>query len=90
MKPVPNRILITPGEPAGIGPDITIQLAQKNWPAELIVVADPDLLLARAKQLGLPLQLMECDLNAAPIPNPANTLKILPVKYGNCSSWKIK
>lgn len=48
-----KRIVITPGEPAGIGPDITLKIAEQSWPAELIVVCDPNLLLSRAKQLGL-------------------------------------
>lgn len=74
-----SRILITPGEPAGIGPDITIQIAQKTWPNELVVIADPDLLNTRAKQLGLALHLMPCDLQAKPAINPPHTLKIIPV-----------
>lgn len=75
-----ERLLLTPGEPAGIGPDITIQIAQNQWPAELVVIADPDLLSERAKQLNLSLKLIECDLHASPIPNPPKTLKIIPVK----------
>jgi 4-hydroxythreonine-4-phosphate dehydrogenase len=74
-----HRILITPGEPAGIGPDITIQIAQQTWPAELVVIADPDLLLQRAKTNGSPLQMVECDLTKPPKPNPPGTLKLLPV-----------
>ena len=66
-----TRILITPGEPAGIGPDITIQLAQQAWPAELVVVADPDLLTERAKLLHLPLQLIDCDPTQPASPNLA-------------------
>ena len=50
-----KRIAITPGEPAGIGPDLTIEIAQRDWPVELVVVACPDLLLARAEQIGQPL-----------------------------------
>jgi len=37
------RIVITPGEPAGIGPDLCIALAQQPHAAELVVVADPAL-----------------------------------------------
>jgi 4-hydroxythreonine-4-phosphate dehydrogenase len=51
------RIVITPGEPAGIGPDLVIQLAQQQHDVELVVVADPLLLEQRAQLLGLPLQL---------------------------------
>jgi 4-hydroxythreonine-4-phosphate dehydrogenase len=73
-----TRLLITPGEPAGIGPDITIQLAQESFPAELIVIADPDLLTSRATLLKLPLKLIECDLHSAPEPHTKGTLKIIP------------
>ena len=54
-----QRLAITPGEPAGIGPDLCVMLAQ-NPPAdvELVVVADAELLTARAALLGLPLQLL--------------------------------
>jgi 4-hydroxythreonine-4-phosphate dehydrogenase len=50
-----SRIAITPGEPAGIGPDILVQLAQHQQRAQLVAIADPSLLLDRAKRLGLPL-----------------------------------
>jgi 4-hydroxythreonine-4-phosphate dehydrogenase len=74
-----KRILITPGEPAGIGPDITIQMAQEDWAHELVVIADPVLLTARAKQLNLALQLNVIDLHAAPTPSLSGALKIIPV-----------
>lgn len=53
-----NRIAITPGEPAGIGPDLCVKLAQ-NPPTntQLVVVADGALLQQRAAELGLPLSL---------------------------------
>lgn len=75
-----SRLLITPGEPAGIGPDITIQIAQQPHSSELVVIADPDLLLQRAKLLGLPLQLVECDLAQAPVLGEPGKLLIIPVK----------
>jgi 4-hydroxythreonine-4-phosphate dehydrogenase len=51
------RLAVTPGEPAGIGPDLVVQLAQQPQPHELVIYADPELLKARAGQLGLPLKL---------------------------------
>lgn len=57
----PVRIAITPGEPAGIGPDLIIQLAQQAWPAQLVVFADKSLLQDRASLLGLPLELIDFD-----------------------------
>ncbi|KJS06808.1 MAG: 4-hydroxythreonine-4-phosphate dehydrogenase [Gammaproteobacteria bacterium BRH_c0] len=51
------RLAVTPGEPAGIGPDLLIQLVQKPVPCELVAYADPEMLLERARLLGLPLSL---------------------------------
>jgi len=72
------RIGITPGEPAGIGPDLIIQLAQRDWPVELVVCADPDMLLARAAHLGLALTLRPYDADTPAIPQQAGTLTIAP------------
>ncbi|MDN0088184.1 4-hydroxythreonine-4-phosphate dehydrogenase PdxA [Yersinia nurmii] len=74
-----NRIVITPGEPAGVGPDLVISLAQQDWPVELVVCADPALLLERAEQLGLPLQLQEYQPDETAHPQRAGTLTVLPV-----------
>ncbi|HFD7168617.1 TPA: 4-hydroxythreonine-4-phosphate dehydrogenase PdxA [Yersinia enterocolitica] len=75
-----KRIVITPGEPAGVGPDLVIALAQQDWPVELVVCADPALLLARASQLNLPLQLREYQQDKPALAQLAGTLTILPVK----------
>ncbi|EDR60437.1 4-hydroxythreonine-4-phosphate dehydrogenase [Yersinia pestis PY-66] len=72
--------MITPGEPAGVGPDLAITLAQQDWPVELVVCADPALLLARASQLNLPLQLREYQADQPAIAQQAGSLTILPVK----------
>ncbi len=75
-----DRILLTPGEPAGIGPDIVIQIAQQHWPVELVVIADPDLLLERAKLINLPIRLLDYQADNAPSPQQAGTLTIIPIK----------
>jgi 4-hydroxythreonine-4-phosphate dehydrogenase len=72
------RIALTPGEPAGIGPDISIQVAQRPLPAPVVVIADPDLLRARARQLGLPLILKDYQPGSPAQITPAGTLEILP------------
>ncbi|QHM76739.1 4-hydroxythreonine-4-phosphate dehydrogenase [Mixta theicola] len=74
-----TRVVITPGEPAGIGPDVAIQLAQRDWPVELVVCASPRLLVERAQRLGLPLSLDEYQPDAPARPQRAGTLTILPV-----------
>ena len=71
------RLVVTPGEPAGIGPDIVIQVAQSAWPMDLCVVADPDLLLARANALNLPLTLLDAETIT---PHKSGQLKIIPAK----------
>lgn len=48
-------IAITPGEPAGIGPDIVLKVAQHPLSTPLIVIADKNLLHERAEQLGIPM-----------------------------------
>ena len=48
-------LAITAGEPAGIGPDLCIQLAQKGFAEPVVMVCSPSLLLERAEVLGLPL-----------------------------------
>lgn len=53
----PSRLVITSGEPAGIGPDLVVELAQMQWPVPIVVLADRQLLLDRAAQLNLPLKL---------------------------------
>ena len=45
-------LALTPGEPAGIGPDIVLKVAGRACGARLVAVADADLLRERARQLG--------------------------------------
>jgi 4-hydroxythreonine-4-phosphate dehydrogenase len=72
------RIVLTTGEPAGIGPDIAVLLAQQPLAADVCVVADPGLLQARANLLNLPLTLTESATTQTTYNKPGE-LKILPV-----------
>ncbi|MEJ5068955.1 4-hydroxythreonine-4-phosphate dehydrogenase PdxA [Enterobacter sp. MYb186] len=74
-----HRVVITPGEPAGIGPDLVVQLAQRSWPVELVICADASVLEARAKLLNLPLTLLPYQAENTPLPQQAGTLTLLPV-----------
>lgn len=74
-----SKIAITPGEPAGVGPDILIQLAQEDWPVQLIAIADPDLLKQRAKQLGLSIEVDLYDESEAPKAHQAGRITVKPV-----------
>lgn len=71
----PQRLALTPGEPAGIGPDLCVAAAQLPQPNELIAICDPDLLAARADALGLPLTLEPFVPTAAPQATPPGTLR---------------
>ncbi|HMW48960.1 MAG TPA: 4-hydroxythreonine-4-phosphate dehydrogenase PdxA, partial [Cellvibrionaceae bacterium] len=53
------RIAITPGEPAGIGPELIVRYCQTpaTTPCELVVFADGELLQQTAAQLNVPLTL---------------------------------
>ncbi len=73
-----HRIALTAGEPAGIGPDLCIQLAQIAHNCELVVIADPALLALRAEILGLPLKIINFNPLAQAIPQKAGTLTVFP------------
>jgi len=77
------QLAVTPGEPAGIGPELLIQLIQQpaRLPADcvLIAIADPELLQARAAQLGLPLTLHEWQPGIPARQSKASELWVLPV-----------
>jgi 4-hydroxythreonine-4-phosphate dehydrogenase len=75
-----KRILLTPGEPAGIGPDITLTLATKMLDVEIVAVADPDLLITRAAALNLPVAIQLTDGENKPTPHQKNQLQVIPVK----------
>ncbi len=52
------RIAITAGEPAGIGPDLCVLLAHKILNAQIVVIADSEMLQARAEQIGVALNIL--------------------------------
>ena len=64
-------IAVTSGEPAGIGPEICLRLCERVHEfsaARLVVLADLDLMKARASQIGFALELREWSPNLAPVP----------------------
>ena len=73
------RIIVTSGEPAGIGPDTCVLLAQENWRAHLVVAGDPGLLASAAATLRLPLKISEYHPFDAPAPHVAGELNVLDV-----------
>ena len=64
-KPAPV-IAVTSGEPAGIGPELCLALAAREFPARLVVLADRDLLAARAQSLGLDVTFVDYQRDRVP------------------------
>ncbi|WP_370981246.1 4-hydroxythreonine-4-phosphate dehydrogenase PdxA [Agaribacterium sp. ZY112] len=68
------RILLTAGEPAGIGPELVVKAAQTARAYELCVIADAELLQSRAKQLGLEISIRHTSANDSPRATQAGEL----------------
>ena len=71
------RIVITSGEPAGIGPDACVVLAQNDWQADLVVAGDASLLAATAAALGLALTIDMYDPSRPAAAHRAGTLQVM-------------
>jgi 4-hydroxythreonine-4-phosphate dehydrogenase len=73
-------VVVTTGEPAGIGPEITLLLAARGeLPANAVAIGDADMLRQRAAMLGLNISVVECAPGDAELPCGAQTLPIWPV-----------
>ena len=67
-------VAITSGEPAGVGPELCLRLAERAWPLRPVVLADLGLMRARAAALGSAMGVVEFD----PVrPAPAGTVEVL-------------
>ena len=67
MKKKP-KILISPGEPSGIGYDILLDLVNQKFSSDIIVVTSYNLLLERAKILKKKINFVKVDINENYIP----------------------
>lgn len=74
----PQRFALTPGEPAGIGPDLCLLLASQVQPHPLIAITSRDLLAERATQLGVAVDLLPVSPDAFPD---------APAKAGSLYVW---
>ena len=75
-----RRIAVTCGEPAGIGPDLCIQLIQQQH-GELLFIGDPDVLTHRAQQLDMPLSLHLLDAADDRMVHQSGVMNLLPVRF---------
>jgi 4-hydroxythreonine-4-phosphate dehydrogenase len=76
-KHVTKTVVVTSGEPAGIGPDLCLLLASREWPCRLVVAGDPALLDARALELGQTLEIRRVEPTAIE-PHRRGVLQVLP------------
>jgi 4-hydroxythreonine-4-phosphate dehydrogenase len=75
-------IALCSGEPAGIGPDICAMLAMRDLPLRLAVLGDPTVLGARARELGLPVNLTVHDRLDQIRPQRSGMLEVLGIEAG--------
>lgn len=71
-----KRIVITAGEPSGIGPDLVLALAQQSWSHQIIVCGDKSVLRERAQLLGLTISFIDYDNTLQPHHTEAGTLVV--------------
>ena len=79
-EPFIPRIVITAGEPAGIAPEIIAQISQHEFLAEVVVIADPQLLKDRAALMGLSLQLKQYASAYPRQQHKPGTLSVIPIR----------
>lgn len=79
----PLRFALTPGEPAGIGPDLCLLLSREAQPHPLIAIASRQLLEQRAHTLGIDINLIEVTAERLPAtPAAAGALYVWDTPLG--------
>ncbi|MCG9574765.1 4-hydroxythreonine-4-phosphate dehydrogenase PdxA [Vibrio tubiashii] len=71
-----KRIIVTAGEPAGIGPDLVLALSKENWSHQIVVCADKQMLAERAAQLGICVELIDYQADSEVVAQKAGTLVV--------------
>lgn len=91
----PPAIAVTSGEPAGIGPDICLRLAERTWPARLVILGDRQLMAQRARSLRLNSDALEirhvplvapCTSGRLDPGNAPYVLRLLDVALAGCGN----
>jgi 4-hydroxythreonine-4-phosphate dehydrogenase len=75
----PPRLIVTSGEPAGIGPDLCLAIAAYEWPCDVVVAADIELLKQRAQQLQLSIRLLPYVVSTVVPVHQPGSLRVLHV-----------
>ena len=89
-----KKILYSPGEPSGIGPDLIIQLCKSTFWTDIkipiLCLSDPKLLIQRAKDLGKKITLKEISAIEQLQKNKKNIIQIMHVSdCGNTKPGKL-
>jgi 4-hydroxythreonine-4-phosphate dehydrogenase len=88
-------IVVTSGEPAGIGPELCLALTEREFPARLVVLGDRSLIQDRARMLGRSmtgLEILHVPLAVPGVPgkldvrNAAHVLALLDRALAGCVS----
>ena len=89
-----KKILYSPGEPSGIGPDLIIQLCKSTFWTDIkipiLCLSDPKLLIQRAKDLGKKITLKEISATKQLQENKKNIIQVMHVSdCGNTKPGKL-
>ena len=78
-----KRIIVTAGEPAGIGPDLVLALSKENWSHQIVVCADKQMLAERAVKLGICVELIDYQTDSQVAAQKAGTLVVEHIPLAN-------
>jgi len=73
------RLYMTPGDPAGVGPELCLKIALLPWRCELIFIVDPDVLQYYADLLDIDIQIILWSSSQVPQQHQPGIIKVLPV-----------
>ena len=71
-----DRLAVTAGEPAGIGPELCLSIAESPWSDRAVIIGDPDMIAERAATIDQPTNIREYDPER---PAKQGELQVLPV-----------
>lgn len=74
-------LVVTAGEPAGIGPELCLTLAGSVHHGNIVVVTDPDVLRSRAALTGVDVTIREIDLNELADGSRLGELRVIPQRF---------
>ena len=77
------KLVLTSGEPAGIGPDLVLAAAMKTWDAGLVALGDRALFASRAVELGIEVELIPYSSSDTPSPHRPGKLPFIHIPLNN-------